>query len=117
MRNARYCSLVSGTIALVFLAGAACAESEAERKVRRQTALDLAEKLSLVNASSKPLDRPFEDIERMDELLAFRHTLGHSGAERVEITEYVSAKTNRLYACRVAGTKPRECLEIVPAVQ
>jgi hypothetical protein len=95
--------------------GAAASESEAEKSARYRQVLERAERLSLVNASSRPLDRPFEEIEREEELLAFRHTTGFADAERVEITEYVGAKSGRLYACRLTAAKPRECLEIIIA--
>ena len=76
-----------------------------------------APKPSCSPTSSRPIDRPFAEIHDSEELLFLRRTTGTAGnpahPERVEITEYVGAKTGRRYACRVSETRPQECLEVI----
>ena len=115
MTSARSVVLVS--ICFAFAAGHALGETDAERKQRHEKALKCAEAESIAGAASRPIDRPFAVIQDTEELLFFRHTTGTSGnpgqSERVEITEYVGAKTGRRYACRVSGSRPETCIEIV----
>ena len=115
MTSAR--SIALAGICFAVAAGHAFGETDDERKQRHEKVLKCAEAESIAGATSRPIDRPFAVIQDTEELLFFRHSTGTSGTpqqpDRVEITEYVGAKTGRRYACRVSGSRPETCIEIV----
>src|SRR5262245_33474208 len=110
-------SVVLTGICLTFAAGHVFGETDDERKQRHEKVLKCAEAESIAGATSRPIDRPFPVIQDTEELLFFRHTTGTGGnaeqPERVEITEYVGAKTGRRYACRISESRPQTCIEMV----
>jgi hypothetical protein len=110
-------SVVLAGVSFAVAVDYAWGETDEERRQRHQKVLRCAQAESLADSTSRPIDRPFAEIHDSEELLFLRRTTGTAGnpaqPERVEITEYVGAKTGRRYACRISETRPQECLEII----